>query len=160
MEVFGADDVLRHNWGSQHAERWIWLQGTCFDGAPRAWLDLALARVRVAGATMPWIASGALSHGDGRRIVLGGLRARVTVDERPGAADVDLGAVRVRVRVPLGQTLAWVYSDPSGGSHHSLNCSIAELAVEHEGATLATAHGGVYERERDPGVAVAPYPDP
>ena len=54
-------------------------------------------------------------------------------------------------------------SDPSGGSHHSLNCSIAELAVEHEGATLATAHGGVYKlgmRERGPGVAVAPYPDP
>jgi hypothetical protein len=130
--------------------------------APRAWLDLALGRVRVAGATMPWIANDALSHGDGRRIVLGGMRARVTVDERPGAADVDLGAVRVRVRAPLGQTLAWVYSDPSGGSHHSLNCSIAELAVEHEGATLATAHGGVYElgmRERDPGVAVAPYSD-
>jgi hypothetical protein len=35
--------------------------------------------------------------------------------------------------------------------------------VTAAGRTLATAHGGVYElgvRERDHGIAVAPFPDP
>jgi hypothetical protein len=148
-----------HNWGAQHAERWIWLHGIGFDGAPDAWLDLAAGRVRVGPLTTPWVANGAV-HLDGRRRAL---RGRPQVDARPGAATIRLGDVEIRVTAPRDQTVAWVYADPPGGEHHSLNCSIAALELTVAGRTLATAHGGVYElgvRERDHGIPVAPFPDP
>jgi hypothetical protein len=162
LELDRWPGMIGHNWGSQHAERWLWLHGIAFDGAPDAWLDVAIGRVRIGPATSPWVANGAL-HADGRRRVLGGLRAPVSVDARPGAAEVTLGDVRIRVRAPLEQTIAWVYADPPGGEHHSANCSIAALEIEAGGRRLATGHGGVYElgmRERDHGLRMAPFPDP
>ena len=82
LELDGWPGMVGHNWGAQHAERWIWLHGIGFDGAPDAWLDLAAGRVRIGPATTPWVANGAL-HVDGRRHVLGGLRERPEVDARP-----------------------------------------------------------------------------
>jgi hypothetical protein len=161
-ELDGWPGMIGHNWGAQHAERWLWLHGIGFDGAPDAWLDLAAGRVRIGPATTPWIANGAL-HVDGRRHVLGGLRARPDVDARAGAATILLGETRITVTAPRDQTIAWVYADPPGGEHHSLNCSIAALEVTARGRTLTTPHGGVYElgvRERDHGIPVAPFPDP
>ena len=151
-----------HNWGAQHAETWLWLHGIAFAGAPGAWLDLAVGRVRLAGRTTPWIANGALEL-DGRRHALGGLRARVEVDATPAAATVRVGDTHVRLTAPPGQTVAWVYADPPGGEHHALNCSVAAIEVAHEGRTLSSDHGGVYElgtRDRGHGIPVAPFPDP
>ena len=162
LELDGWPGMVGHNWGAQHAERWIWLHGVGFDGAPDAWLDVAAGRVRIGPATTPWVANGAL-HLDGRRHVLGGLRERPEVDARPGAATLRIGGVRIRVTAPREQTVAWVYADPPGGEHHSLNCSIAALEVTVGDRTLATARGGVYElgvREQDHGIPVAPFPDP
>jgi hypothetical protein len=159
LELDGWPGMIGHNWGAQHAERWLWLHGIGFEGAPDAWLDVAVGRVRVGPATTPWVANGALNL-DGRRRPL---RGPADVDARPGEAIVTLGDTRIHVTAPLDQTIAWVYADPPGGEHHSLNCSIAALAVATGGRTLATAHGGVYElgiRERDHGVRVAPFPDP
>ena len=73
--------VIGHNWGAEHAERWIWLHGVGFEGAPDAWLDVALGRVKVGPLTTPWIANGAL-HLDGERVRVGGLGRRARVDER------------------------------------------------------------------------------
>ena len=152
IEVQAWRGMVGHNWGAQHAERWIWLHGATESGD---WLDAAIGRVRLGPATTPWIANGAL-HLDGRRRTL---RGPAGVDARPGAATVTLGDTRIHVTAPLERTIAWVYADPPGGEHHSLNCSVAALEVDG----LATAHGGVYElgiREHDHGVRVAPFPDP
>jgi hypothetical protein len=172
-EVAGWRGMVGHNWGSEHAERWVWLHGVSFEEAPAAWLDVALARVRVGRATSPWVANGALAL-DGRRHRLGGL-ARVPgtrVDARPGALEAELTgtgvALRVAVTAPLDQTVAFVYADPNGGEHHALNCSIAavHVRVERPGRPpieLAAAHGGAYElgvRETTHGVPVQPFPDP
>src|SRR5207253_6265480 len=67
--------MVGHNWGCEHAERWIWLHAVDFAQAPEAWLDMALGRVRVAGLITPWIANGGLSLG-GHRYRVGGLGAR------------------------------------------------------------------------------------
>jgi hypothetical protein len=158
----GWPGMAGHNWGAQHAETWLWLHGIGFAGAPGAWLDLAIGRVRVGGRLTPWIANGALEL-DGRRHALGGLRARAEVDATPTAATVRLGPTVVRVASPPGQSVAWVYADPPGGEHHSINCSIARIEVEHDGRALASDHGGVYElgtRDRGHGIPVAPFPDP
>ncbi|HYI17226.1 MAG TPA: hypothetical protein VD836_00885 [Solirubrobacteraceae bacterium] len=162
LALDGWPGMAGHNWGSQHAETWLWLHGIGFDGAPGAWLDLAVGRVRIGGRTTPWIANGALEL-DGRRQALGGLRAGVLVDARPAEATVRLRTTVVRVTAPPGQSVAWVYADPPGGEHHSINCSIARIEIEHDGRMLSSPHGGVYElgtRDRGHGIPVAPFPDP
>jgi hypothetical protein len=171
IELRGWPGMVGHNWGSEHAERWIWLHGIGFADAPGAWLDVALGRVRVAGRLTPWIANGALSL-DGRRHRLGGLLARgLRVEETPAGCVVALGgehglALEVRAEIPGETAAGWRYGDPDGGAHDVVNCSIAavELNVRLPGASsprvLRTAHGGVYElgmRERDHGVPIAPF---
>jgi hypothetical protein len=173
IELRGWPGMVGHNWGSEHAERWIWLHGVGFQEAPEAWLDVALGRLKLAGRMTPWVANGVLSL-NGRRHRLGGLGARGTrVQETAQGCRLRLAgrgglSIDVRVEVPAGATAGWRYADPDGGEHDVLNCSVAalELAVErgHTSAlrTLRTAHGGAYElgmRERDHGVPIAPFGD-
>jgi hypothetical protein len=166
--------MIGHNWGSEHAERWIWLHGVAFEQAPDAWLDVALGRVKIAGRMTPWIANGALSL-EGRRLRIGGLGARgLRVAETVEGCALRLVGehgltIKARVEVPAGTAAGWHYGDPDGGPGHDVvNCSIAalELTVSSPGGraprTLTSAHGGVYElgmRERDHGVPIAPFAD-
>jgi hypothetical protein len=165
VDVAGWRGMAGHNWGSEHAEQWVWLHGVAFAGAPDAWLDLSLGRVRVGPLVTPWVANGALALGGERQRIGGPRRARVRAV--PGACEVSTGGVEVSVRAPAGQTVAWEYADPGGGLHHSLNCSIAgvTLRVRRRGRAplvLASAHGGVYElgtRDTAHGVPLQPFPD-
>ena len=173
IELSSWRGMVGHNWGSEHAERWIWLHGLGFDEEPEAWLDVALGRVKIAGRLTPWLANGALALG-GRRLRLGALRApRVAVDANAAGAFLTLGGhdgllVHARVRVPPAAAAGWSYSDPRGGDHDVVNCSVSalELDVQLPGETatrrLATTHGAAYElgmRERDHGVPIAPFSD-
>lgn len=169
----GWPGMVGHNWGAEHAERWIWLHGVAFEGEPRAWLDVALGRVRIAGRLTPWVANGALAL-DGARHRLGGLRARrPEVQEGVDGCRLTLfggGGLEVEatVGVPAGAAAGWRYADPDGGEHDVVNCSVAALELNvRTGAgaarrVLSSAHGGAYElgmRERDHGVAIAPFAD-
>jgi hypothetical protein len=172
LELDGWRGMVGHNWGSEHAERWIWLHGVGFRDSPEAWLDVALGRVRIAGRLTPWVASGAVFL-DGRLARLGGLGARgVTVHEDAGGCSLTVpgphrARLGARVRVPDGAAAGWRYADPDGSEHDVVNCSVSELSVRVQapgGAAgeLSTAHGGAYElgmRERDHGVVIAPFPD-
>jgi len=172
IELRGWRGMVGHNWGSEHAERWIWLHGIDFEQAPGAWLDIALGRVLLAGRLTPWIASGTLSM-DGRRRPIGFLQARgARVQEGVGGCHVRLagksgGSIEIEAEVPSGSAAGWRYANPDGDEHDVVNCSIATLhvSVKAPGSaprTLSTAHGGAYElgmRERDHGVAIAPFPD-
>jgi hypothetical protein len=163
--------MVGHNWGTQHAERWIWLHGVCFADRPDAWLDIALGRVRVGPLLTPWIANGVVSLG-GRRLRIGGTAARAHVGEHPTTLDLRVDSHDARLRLTVHsrreQTVVWRYADPDGREHHVANCSIAELeAVVHPHGTTATVlrtdHGGAYElgmREVPAGLAVQPFPDP
>ena len=171
LEVSGWRGMVGHNWGAQHAERWIWMHGLGFEDAGEAtWLDVAIGRVKIGPLTTPWIANGALSV-DGERLALGGLGRRAKVSERPDRCEFMLpGAgttVRGEVRAPQGQVVGWVYADPDGSEHNALNCSIADMRLEVERAgsaplTLELTGGAAYElgvRERDHGIEIQPYPD-
>jgi hypothetical protein len=164
--------MVGHNWGAEHAERWIWLHGICFEEDPEAWIDVALGRIRVAGRTTPWVANGVLSL-EGRRHPLGGLGARgLLVAETPGHCRLSLPggggtAVEAHVRAPVETIAGWRYADPDGGGHDVANCSIASLALTVERAglpsrTLRTTHGAAYElgmREHDHDIPIAPFAD-
>jgi hypothetical protein len=176
--------MVGHNWGSEHAERWIWLHGVGFEENPSAWLDVALGRVLVAGRLTPWMASGAISL-DGRRTRLGGLGARgLRVAESAARCTLFLPGeggltVEAHVDTPRGAAAGWRYADPDGGEHDVVNCSVAALALNvrprtRKGAgggaatTLHSRHGAAYElgmrtlkgtSEHDHGVTFAPFPD-
>jgi hypothetical protein len=168
----GWPGMVGHNWGAEHAERWIWTDGLAFDGHPDAYLDAAIGRIKVGRWTTPWIGNGVLSV-DGTAYRLGGPeRARATVvRETPHGAQLVLPGkgVRVagRVGAPIEQFVGWEYADPDGGGHNTVNCSIASmtLTVERDGEPpleLHTDHGATYElgmRETDHGVPIQPFPD-
>jgi hypothetical protein len=133
--VDGWRGMVGHNWGEQHAEEWIWLHGLGFEGAEAdAWLDVAVARVRIGPVVTPWIANGAVSLG-GERIRLGGLGRRVAVDAAsdrcalriPGAT----ATVAVTASAPSTAFAEWAYADPDRGHppHRVLNCSVADLTL-------------------------------
>ena len=173
-ETFVLDEwpgMVGHNWGAEHAERWIWLQANEFRGAD-GYLDAALGRIRLGSLTTPWIGN-AMLRLDGVSHRLGGLeRIRSTkVAESPTACEFALGGAGVRVRGRVSaearNVVGWVYADPVGPEHHTVNCSIADLdlTVERRGApprTLACRGAAAYElgmRETDHGIALQPFPD-
>jgi hypothetical protein len=173
LDLRGWHGMVGHNWGAEHAERWIWLHGIDFADAPGAWLDVAIGRIRIGPWLTPWVANGALSL-DGRRLPLGGLGARgLLVAETPTRCRLSLPGpdgltLDAHVDAPADAGAGWAYADPDGSQHHVSNCSVAALTltVRQPGLaparTLHTAHGAAYElgmRETDHGVPIAPFPD-
>ena len=164
--------MIGHNWGSQHAERWIWLHASGLEAEGAGWLDVGIGRVRVGGRTTPWIANGVLFM-EGERRRLGGIaRTRVTeVRERPDGCGLVLSGrgltVQGSVAADRKDVVGWVYADPDGSEHHTVNCSVADmtLTVSRPGrppVTLAADRTATYElgmREHDHGVALQPFPD-
>jgi hypothetical protein len=172
FELVAWPGMIGHNWGTEHAERWVWLEGTGFPDAPGTYFDAGAARVRLGSRTSPWIPSGMLML-DGEPHRLGGLgRVRAAqVEEEPTVCSFVLPGkdlvVRGRVSAPEKDFVGWVYADPAGPEHNTVNCSVAdlELTVERPGRPpreLTLAGGGAYElgmRETDHGIPVQPYPD-
>ncbi len=172
IELSGWRGMVGHNWGAEHAERWIWLHGVDFEEDPAAWLDVAIGRIRIGRWMTPWVANGALSI-DGRRLPLGGLGARgLLVAETPQRCRLSLpGAegmtIDAHIDTPAETQAGWRYADPDGGEHDVSNCSIASLAMTvrqpgHPARTLHTPHGAAYElgmREHDHGIPIAPFAD-
>lgn len=172
LELTGWPGMIGHNWGSEHAERWVWLEGTGFADAPGAYFDAGAARVRLGRRVSPWIPSGMLVL-DGEAHRLGGLGAirAAKIEERPSVCSFVLPGrdvlVRGRVSAPVKDFVGWVYADPKGPEHSAVNCSVAdlELTVERPGEParqLTLVAGAAYElgmRETDHGIPLQPYPD-
>jgi hypothetical protein len=173
IEVDGWRGMIGHNWGAEHAERWVWIQGSGFERrSPEDYFDMAVGRIKVGGATTPWVGNGMLFL-DGRAHRLGGFGhiPSTEVSEEPTGARFELkgkGAkVSGTVRAPAKDFVAWVYADPVGPEHNTLNCSISdlELHVELDGGpaeTLKVSGAAAYEfgtRDKDHGIPVQPYPD-
>lgn len=172
IELAGWPGMIGHNWGSEHAERWVWLEGTGFEGEPDTYFDAGAARIALGSRTTPWIPSGMLVL-DGEAHRLGGLgKVRsASVEEAPTECSFVLPGkdivVRGRVSAPKKDLVGWVYADPKGPEHNTVNCSVAdlELTVERPAVpprTLELSGGAAYElgmRETDHGIPIQPYPD-
>jgi hypothetical protein len=165
--------MIGHNWGTEHAERWVWLQGSNFADRPSGtYFDAGAARIKLGPWTVPWIGNGRLVL-DGEEHRLGGFeRIRSTeIHEQPTSCDFVLTGSGVKVKGKVWSEpknfVAWVYADPKGPEHHTLNCSISnmELLVERSGKpaeTLALRGQAAYEfgsRDTAHGIPVQPYPD-
>ena len=172
FDLDGWRGMVGHNWGAQHAERWIWMHGAGFDGHDDAWFDAALGRIKIGSRTTPWVANGVLSL-DGVRHRLGGLGGirRTEVSESPTACTFTLPGkdmtVQGHVTADRDDFVGWVYADPDGSEHNTVNCSISDLTltVSRRGKpplTLSTAGSAAYElgmREKDHGMPIQPFAD-
>jgi hypothetical protein len=179
LAVDGWRGMVGHNWGAEHAERWIWLHGVGFAQDESAWLDVALGRIKVAGRLTPWVANGALGIA-GERYRIGGLGARgLRVAENTEGCKLSMPGpkglrIDAQAQVPAQSSAGWRYADPDGGEHEVANCSVARVRLEvrgpggREARELTSAHGGAYElgmradRARDRpahGVPIAPFTD-
>ena len=172
VDVSGWPGMIGHNWGSEHAERWVWLEGTGFADAEGTYFDAGAARIKLGPRTTPWIPSGMLVL-DGEAHRLGGFgRIRsASIAESPSACEFTLPGhdivVRGRVSAPPKDFVGWIYADPKGPEHNTINCSVSdlELTVERPAKptrTLTLSGGAAYEfgmRETDHGVPIQPFPD-
>ena len=112
---------------------------------------VALGRIKLGPVTTPWIANAVLFL-DGERHRLGGPEKarRTEVDERPDGATFTLPGKDITVQGTVGAAreafVGWVYADPDGSEHHTVNCSVADMTLNvsrpGEGARTLTAAGG------------------
>jgi hypothetical protein len=172
IELDGWPGMIGHNWGSEHAERWVWLEGTGFAGLPHTYFDAGAARIKLGPWTTPWVPSGMLMlEGEAHRLGGFGQIRGATIDASPGECSFVLPGkdivVRGRVSAPKEDFVGWVYADPKGPEHHTINCSVSDLELTVERPALPPLHlslpaGAAYElgmRETDHGIPVQPYPD-
>ena len=59
VDVTGWRGMVGHNWGAEHAEEWVWLQGNDI-GVAGCHLDVAADGFLVGGRLTPWVANGVL----------------------------------------------------------------------------------------------------
>ena len=172
VELDGWPGMIGHNWGTEHAERWVWLEGTGFEGRPDTYFDAGAARIKLGPWTTPWLPSGMLMlDGEAHRLGGFGQIRGAHVEESAGECRFVLPGkdvvVRGRLSAPKKDFVGWVYADPAGPEHHTINCSVCdlELTVERPAqppVELTLPAGGAYElgmRETDHGVPIQPYGD-
>jgi hypothetical protein len=152
VEVDHWRGMVGHNWGSEHAERWIWLHGSGFDGDPDAWVDVALARVRIGPLLTPWTAVGAISVAGSRRSIRGVVPDPLAAAGAGAEGDAPAvvvatrrGGVRIEARARPDAVAAWTYHDPAGGTRSVRNCSLATVSVAIDGGRRLTTSSGVVE---------------
>ncbi|HTR73322.1 MAG TPA: hypothetical protein VMG80_06975 [Solirubrobacteraceae bacterium] len=137
IDLNGWRGMVGHNWGADHADRWIWAHVTSLgERDEKGWLDMVLARARVGRWLTPWLPAGAIEvDGVRKRIGLGGetrgLRVAVererVVVELPNLAG---GGLRLEATTPARSTVNWDYVTPDGSSRDVRNCSIASGTIE------------------------------
>jgi hypothetical protein len=172
IELSGWPGMIGHNWGSEHAERWVWLEGTGFGGEDGTYFDAGAARVKVGRWTTPWLPSGMLMlDGEAHRLGGFGQIRSASIEAEPIACEFVLPGkdivVRGRVSAPKKDFVGWVYADPDGPEHNTVNCSVSDLELSIERPAqpprqLKLTAGAAYEfgmRETDHGIPIQPYPD-
>jgi hypothetical protein len=172
IELDGWPGMIGHNWGTEHAERWVWLEGTGFAGSPDTYFDAGAARIKLGPWTTPWIPSGMLMlEGETHRLGGFGQIRGASIEAAPGECSFILPGkdivVKGTVSAPKKDFVGWVYADPKGPEHHTINCSVSDLELTIERPALASLHlllpaGAAYElgmRETDHGIPIQPYPD-
>ncbi len=86
IELDGWPGMIGHNWGSEHAERWVWLEGTGFPDSPDTYFDAGAARIKLGRRTTPWLPSGMLVlDGEAHRLGGFGKIRSASVKESPTA---------------------------------------------------------------------------
>jgi hypothetical protein len=166
VTVSGWRGTVGHNWGSEHADSWVWLHAADFGAGPQCWVELVLARIKVGPARSPWTAIGALSL-RGTRIVLGGLGRRPRVDAGPDRLTAEIpspgASLRFSVSTDDDDSVALAYADPGGGTRTVRHAALArvEVTIPRRSERELTL-SGAYEygtSQPMPGIVPRPLPE-
>ena len=114
-------------------------------------------------------------HLDGERHRLGGPEKRAQDRRARDARPLRLRAARFRPdgpghasSAPREDFVGWVYADPDGSEHNTVNCSVADMDARRSRGpglpplTLDRRGGAAYElgmRETDHGIPIQPFGD-
>ncbi|MCC6624163.1 MAG: hypothetical protein IT385_23130 [Deltaproteobacteria bacterium] len=139
VDVGGWVGSTNHNWGSKHTDHYVWGQVAGFDEAPDSFLEVATARIRIAGMMTPAMTPLVLRH-RGREHRLNALHTvfgRATIDrldwrfraKGPGVA------LAGRIHMRPEDFVVFAYTDPPGGTKPCINSKIAacELTLTVDG---------------------------
>ncbi len=150
VDVAGWRGMVGHNWGADHADRWIWLHVPGLGSRdPAGWLDLILVRVRLGRTLSPWLPAGALAlDGAVRRVRATETVRGVRVVVEPERVAIALPrwsrrGLAVEVDLPASRTVQWDYSSPGGGGRRVRNCSVAAGTVRVGSAAPVALRGTV-----------------
>ena len=168
----GWRGMIGHNWGAEHAERWVWIQGSGFEGrSPEDYFDMAVGRIKVGGTTTPWVGNAMLML-DGEAHRLGGFGhvPSTEVEEGPTGARFELKgrASRSPAACRRGQGLRRLDLRRPGRprAQHAQLLDLrprARRRARRPPAERLTRQGSRgYEfgtRDTDHGIPVQPYPD-
>ena len=124
VDVTGWRGMVGHNWGAEHAEEWVWLQGNDID-VDGCHLDVAAGRLLVGGRLTPWVANGRT----------GARRDAGTARWSPAAETDDGERGGGGMRVPAGWS-----GRRAGGPRAAPPGELARLGLR--GAVRRTAPGG------------------
>ena len=105
VELAQWPGMIGHNWGAEHAERWVWIQGAFLDEDEPTYFDMAAGRIKIGPVTTPWVANGMLRIGDIEHRLGGFDRMLSTkVAEQPTSCRFQISGkgVKLRGRVGLG----------------------------------------------------------
>jgi hypothetical protein len=172
IELDGWPGMIGHNWGSEHAERWVWLEGSGFAASPGTYFDAGAARLKLGPWTTPWVPAGMLMlEGEPHRLGGFGQIRGAEIEASAGECRFVLPGkdvvVRGRLSAPKKDFVGWIYADPDGPEHHTINCSVADLELSVERPSLPPLRldlpaAGAFElgmRETDHGIPIQPFPD-
>jgi hypothetical protein len=172
FELDGWPGMVGHNWGAEHAERWIWIQASDLNGREGDYLDVAAGRIKVGRFTTPWVANGRIVlEGEPHRLGGPGRIYGTELAETPTSCEFTFPGPGVNVRGSVSahakDMVGWVYADPEGPEHNALNCSIADMRFRVERPGRSHAHveverAAAYElglRDDGHGIPLQPYPD-
>ena len=131
--------MIGHNWGTEHAERWVWLEGTGFADSPGTYFDAGAARVKSAPGPRPGSPSGMLVL-DGEAHRLGGIgKIRwpgIGESPRLRLRPAGQGRRRPRPRLGPGRRSSSAGATPTRGpraQHPHLLVADLELTVDRPG---------------------------
>jgi hypothetical protein len=135
LDLTGWRGMVGHNWGADHADRWLWLHATGLgERDPGGWLDMVLVRVRVGPVLTPWLPAGGVQlDGELHRLMAAHARG---LDLDVGEETLDLrlprapgGGLHLRATSPRAATVHWDYESPGGGGRDVRNCSVASAQL-------------------------------
>jgi len=139
VDVGGWVGSVNHNWGSKHTDHYVWGQVAGFDGAPDTFLEVATARIRIAGVMTPAMTPMVLRH-RGREHRLNALHTvfrRATIDRLDWRFHAKASGVELAGRIHMRPEdfVVFAYTDPPGGTKPCINSKIArcELTLTIDG---------------------------
>ena len=120
VDIDGWPCSIGHNWGAEHAERWIWVHADAGTDEGHVWLDVVLGRVRLGPVTI----LGLTQTADGR------LKLLAAEGESIPGPTFRIGNTNSRIRFSRGPAAFFDDWCAQGPTHH------VALGIGHRVGTL------------------------